>query len=222
MLNVAPVQKRNLKLEKTLINIINAGCGNFSSVRNWVNQYTSRVQIITNPKQYIKGPIILPGVSSSTQLMNNLRATGFETLLKELNSTGEKIIGICAGFQVLGVYTEEDVGTDCLNILPFKVSRLKDTFGVETTCTGWKKVNIKIKEQTLLKEDFKKKRVLRGEAYFNHEYGVSSNDYPLHNDYNYGISEGYYSHIINNNVYGFQFHPEKSSVFGRELLGILR
>lgn len=205
-----------------MINVVNVGCGNFSSVKNWVNQYTSKVQIISNPNQFVDGPIILPGVSSATQLMINLRSSGFESFLKELNYEGKKIIGICAGFQVLGTSTTEGTGASCLDLLPVEISRMKDSNDKDISCTGWKNVEILIKENSKLKNNFPRRKILRGEAYFNHEYGAEANEKITKHDYIFGISQGYYTHIIKNNIYGFQFHPEKSSIFGRELLGILR
>ena len=91
-----------------------------------MSQYTSGVQIVSSPDQYKTGPVIIPGVGSSTQLMKNIKKQNFDSMIDEVNSKGNKIIGICAGFQVLANSSDEGEGVECLGYLPISVTRMKD------------------------------------------------------------------------------------------------
>ena len=187
-----------------------------------MSQYTSGVQIVSSPDQYKTGPVIIPGVGSSTQLMKNIKKQNFDSMIDEVNSKGNKIIGICAGFQVLANSSDEGEGVECLGYLPISVTRMKDDSGNFLSCTGWKGVELLVKGETRFSNDFKGRRVIRGEAYFNHEYGALFDKTAVSDNDLFGVSDNYFTHFIRDNIYGFQFHPEKSSGLGRELLRALR
>lgn len=204
-----------------MINIINVGLGNYTSVKNWALLFSSSVKIISNKDQYKSGSIIIPGVSSSTQLMKNLITHDFISLIKKAKNNKEKIIGFCSGFQVLGSTSTEDDGMKCLDFLPFKVKKMKDKSGLSIGCTGWKKVKIQINKKTKFGNNFKGRKKIEGEAYFNHEYAaIIKKNAMLKNDI-YHVEADKLTYFIRENIYGFQFHPEKSLTFGKKLLGML-
>ena len=203
-----------------MINIINPGCGNVISVRNWALKTEKKTKIISNPEEFEPGTIVIPGVASSYYMMLNLMEKNFIELLFLQKKSGDKIIGICAGFQVMGKSTTEDDGCNCLGFIDAYTERLHDLNNKNISQSGWMDVNIKINKESILSRHYKRKKVLSGEAYFNHRYGMKINSKKIDSEYNFDCN-GYITHYFNENIYGFQFHPEKSLEFGRSLLKVL-
>lgn len=204
-----------------MINVVHLGIGNVTSICNWVGQYTDDLRVLTSPEEYKNGHVILPGVCSSAELAKLLIASGFDNFLESLVGHGSaKIIGICAGFQVLGESTDEDGGARCLDLIPVKTIAI-DTLSMSSV-VGWDSVRIDIPADrgSLLKRSFPRNKALSGDAFFNHRYGVVRRD-RYKNPESFGEARGFVTHWFNENIFGLQFHPEKSSVFGRVLLGLL-
>ena len=204
-----------------MINVVHLGIGNVTSICNWVKQYTDDLRLLTAPEDYKEGHVILPGVCSSAELANLLSTSGFDDFLESLvGHDSAKIIGICAGFQVLGDSTDEDGGALCLGLIPVKTVAV-DTLGMSSV-VGWDSVRIEIPadRDSLLKRSYPRNKALVGDAFFNHRYGVVRRD-GYKNPESFGEARGFMTHWFNENIFGLQFHPEKSSVFGRTLLGLL-
>lgn len=214
--------RKNLSLAKTMINIVSVGLGNVRSLLNWIQQSTDQVTLISSPSDYVEGTIILPGVCSSRELMDTIRVREFDLLIRSVAKAGDKVVGICAGFQVMGRCTEEDGGVDCLDLLPLNTVRMQSQEG-PTSVNGWDKVTLDLtaRPQSRIAQQFPRTKRLAGEAYFNHRYGVVPNDPEVIPD-TFGWRGSYLSHWVSSNLYGLQFHPEKSGVFGRRLQRILR
>ena len=100
-----------------MINIIEVGLGNVRSVYNWVHSRTERINFIKRPRDYHSGPIIIPGVASSSQLMLKLEENKLDGLIKSV-AKKETVLGICAGYQVLCQLTTEQQTVKCLGLLP--------------------------------------------------------------------------------------------------------
>lgn len=206
-----------------VVNVIALGIGNIRSVVNWALQKTDTVKLVTTPVDYNGGPIIIPGVCSSKELMVKIIKTNLKSTITDAANSNEKIIGICAGFQVLGEYSEEDGGIECLGILPHRTCRMtKAGTDAGISVNGWDSLIIPLSKsgKARIHDDFPRNRYLRGNVYFNHRYGVLEQLSPVSNDV-IGRRGTYISYWMRNNIYGFQFHPEKSGKFGRKLLSII-
>lgn len=204
-----------------MINIVQLGIGNVTSIGNWARQYTDDITLLTSPDNYTSGHLIIPGVCSSAELAKLLKVAGFDGFLESLvGHPTTKIIGVCAGFQVLGESTDEDGGAPCLGLIPVSTVSMR-TLGLPSV-VGWDSVRIEmpIKKESLLRRSFPRHKALSGDAFFNHRYGVipkTGNENPE----SAGKARHCVTHWFDRNIFGLQFHPEKSSVFGRRLLGLL-
>lgn len=197
-----------------MINIIDVGLGNICSVEHWVASCQFSSKRITNPGALTNGPIILPGVSSAGEYMKRLISTKLDTEIVKRCESGQKIIGICLGFQIMMDSSEEDSGVSCLGLLKGEAKYIKD----KKTHNGWEK--FKIDTRTLKhKVSFpkKKKKIVDGRVYYNHELMVE-----LEEDASSDLlSNGIASYAFKNNIFGMQFHPEKSQQTGQDLLKLI-
>jgi glutamine amidotransferase len=183
--------------------IINYGAGNIKSIqfafkRLGVDAILSHdsEEILTADK------IIFPGVGEASTAMGMLKNTGLDILIPELN---QPVLGICLGMQLLCKSTEEG-NTQGLGVFNTHVKRFSNE--VKVPQMGW---NV-IKD---LKSDLFK-GIKDGEyMYLVHSYYAEHCEQTIAKT-DYGIN--YASALQHNNFYGVQFHPEKSSVAGEQIL----
>ena len=197
-----------------MIAIIDYGLGNVGSIRNMLKVIGEK-SVITCDKETIKSAdkIILPGVGSFDTGMKNLHERGLCELLKKETAAGKPMLGICLGMQLLGKNSEE--GTmDGLGLIPFTNIRFRfpqDT-NLKIPHMGWDVV--KFTQDSPLTDgiDGTKQRY-----YFVHTYHAqcdSEENVLMTCDYGYEFAAA----VRSANVYGVQFHPEKSHDFGMRLL----
>lgn len=183
--------------------IINYGAGNIKSIqfafkRLGVDAILSHdsEEILTADK------IIFPGVGEASTAMGMLKNTGLDILIPELK---QPVLGICLGMQLLCKSTEEG-NTQGLGVFNTHVKRFSNA--VKVPQMGW---NV-IKD---LKSDLFK-GIKDGEyMYLVHSYYAEHCEQTIAKT-DYGIN--YASALQHNNFYGVQFHPEKSSVAGEQIL----
>jgi imidazole glycerol-phosphate synthase subunit HisH len=203
------------------INIIDIGFGNIRSVKSWLERNELPTRVITNSRDLSSELVILPGVGSAGPYMHKLDQLGFSDAIKNHLEKGRRLFGICLGYQILFQHSEEDNGTNCLAVLDGKVKRLKQS----RNHNGWERIQLDIghfreKGYWGSKIDNRRKS-LNGRVFYNHEYGVITDQIA---DVNLNISSAlcqYTGLIMSDNIAGVQFHPEKSQLFGRELLQVL-
>ena len=197
-----------------MICIIDFGMGNLHSVYKALRRVGADVQIINSPagiEKYDK--IILPGVGDFKRGMNNLRSTGLiECLKKQVLENKIPILGICLGMQLLTSHSEEgDVeGLDLIKArtIHFKNLGLDDELKIPHI--GWNSI-INCSPADLLSGCENEM------VYFVHSYAViSENPENVICETNYGIT--FHSGIQKENIYGLQFHPEKSHKAGLRIL----
>lgn len=150
--------------------------------------------------------VIFPGVGEASSAMSFLRERKLDQLIGELK---QPVLGICLGMQLMCRHSEEG-NTDCLNIFPMQVRKFvagKDT-GLKMPQIGWNTIG-------QLKGSLFKGLKENEYMYFVHGYyaekgpdTVALTNYIL--DYSSALHKG--------NFYGVQFHPEKSSAAGEQLL----
>jgi glutamine amidotransferase len=203
-----------MTINKLKIAIINYGIGNIKSLQNTIKNLDFTVDIITNPK-FLKNydKFFLPGVGSFKSAMELMNKLGWENEIKE-NVVNKKkfIFGICLGMQALLSCGREHGKTYGLNLIDGEVIHLKD-FGctLQIPHIGWN--DISIKKDSL----YFKKIPNNSDFYFINSYVANiKNNEDLLATTNYGVN--FTSVILRENIFGTQFHPEKSSKAGRQLI----
>jgi len=156
--------------------------------------------------------VILPGVGSFDSGMLNLRRLGLDEAIHEISKKGTPLLGICLGMQMLGQYSEEGklggLGLVSMSTVRFNSS---DDLAFKVPHVGWSNV-YSVKNHPIIKGLLRPSRF-----YFVHSYHVvcQNIDNVLLNTY-YGYD--FCSAVECNNVFGVQFHPEKSHTYGMRLL----
>lgn len=191
------------------IAIIDYKMGNIKSVENSFKNAGAEVRVTSDPGEIRdSNAVVLPGVGAYRDAYNNLAEMG---LIKSVYDNIDKkpFLGICLGMQLLFEYSLEDGKNKGLGIFKGFVDRIPS--GVKIPHMGWNQIKIK-KKSRLLKD------IKSGENfYFVHSYHVVPEDEKLISsitDYGADIVAS----IEDNNIFGFQFHPEKSSVKGQRLI----
>jgi len=197
-----------------VVNIIDVGLGNINSIEHWTRDCHLFPRRVTNIDQFTNGPIIIPGVASAGEYMERLKSLALDKEIIKRCQSGQKIIGICLGFQILSNYSEEDSGTNCLGLLNGVTRYIED----KKTHNGWEDIKIdtrRVKHNV----SFPKKRVKKidGRVFFNHELMIELED----DVYTHILSNGITSYAFKNNIFGMQFHPEKSQQTGQDLLKLI-
>lgn len=156
--------------------------------------------------------LILPGVGSFDAGMKNLEEKSLINCLKKEVSEGKSILGICLGMQLLGRKSEEGSSLG-LGFIPFDTVKFSfdKTLKLKIPHMGWDIVTF-TQENKLLSEIDGRQRY-----YFVHSYHAkcdSERNVLMRCEYGYEFAAS----VVNENVYGVQFHPEKSHDFGMRLL----
>lgn len=192
--------------------IVDYGMGNLGSVQNMLHRVGARASISGSVDEVRKAEkIILPGVGSFDKAMQAIAASGLRDALDE-KALGQKVplLGICLGMQLLLDSSEE--GTEPgLGWIPGSARRFPRESGLKVPHMGWNEVHAT--RQDALTEG------LDDEArfYFVHSYHVRTADPQaslLKTTYGVEFDAG----IRSGNIWGMQFHPEKSHRFGKQLL----
>ncbi|MFO7611736.1 MAG: imidazole glycerol phosphate synthase subunit HisH [Clostridia bacterium] len=195
-----------------MIGIVNYGMGNLGSVKNALD-YIGADSFVSEDPVLLESAdaLVLPGVGSFGDAMDNLRIRGLEETVVKVISSGKPFLGICLGFQMLFANSEESPGIKGLGILDGSVKRFPESTGLKIPQIGWNSIKTKTGMRLLGESD--------GEyMYFVHSYYADPANMDGHIvETLYGIS--FASAVENENILACQFHPEKSGTKG---LGILR
>jgi glutamine amidotransferase len=192
--------------------LIDAGTGNLHSVHNALLQLGFQVRVTHNPDDLNRpGRIILPGVGAFGSFMQGLRERALVEPLQTAARRGDPLFGICVGMQALFHLSEEMGENAGLSLLDGKVVRFPSFTDRKVPHTGW--------NQLWFGETVPLFRGLAPGiyAYFNHSYYCANSapdDTAARTDY--GID--FTSAVQRDNLYGVQFHPEKSQRVGLRVL----
>ncbi|EAC9069377.1 imidazole glycerol phosphate synthase subunit HisH [Listeria monocytogenes] len=153
--------------------------------------------------------VILPGVGAYPEAMKELTRRGLDKTLKEIAATGKPILGVCLGMQLLLESSNEHSFTSGLGLIPGHVEKLPEEPEFAVPHMGWNQLQIK-RATPLTKQ-------LDGEyVYYVHSYYANCpKEYIIATS---GYSIEVPGMINNGNIYGAQFHPEKSGQIGLEIL----
>lgn len=192
-----------------MITIIDYGLGNIGSVANALEkleipyEVSSDIEVLKNAKY-----LILPGVGAAAQGMQNLKKRGVDQAITEQAKSGTPILGICLGMQLLFSSSAEG-NVSCMGLVKGEVKKFgKD---VKVPQIGWNQVEAK--GESILLKGIKNNSYF----YFVNSYYCDPEDESIvkgRTDY----KSKFCSVLEKNNLYGVQFHPEKSADAGLQLL----
>ena len=193
-----------------MIGIIDYGLGNIKAFYNLYEELNIKLKIIDNYKNINNdiNKIILPGVGSFDEAIKKLKEKNLVDPIKDFSASKEnKILGVCVGMQILGKNSQEG-NEEGLNLIDGSILKFETDY---LPHMGWNDVQIKKQDQIL-------NNISDGEYfYFLHSYHFKEE----HEENAIGISKynsKFTSIIKNKNIYGVQFHPEKSHKSGVKLL----
>jgi len=192
--------------------LIDAGTGNLRSVQKALERVGADVQRTDDLQQVLSGKrVVLPGVGAFGDFMAGLTIRGLEDAIREVARRGIPLLGICVGMQALFEVGQEMGQYQGLGLLNGDVTRFRESRWLKVPHTGWNQ--LEVQQDALLFN-----RISSGAyVYFNHSYYCQPKD--LSNVIartNYGHS--YACAVQRENIFGVQFHPEKSQSVGLQIL----
>ena len=201
---------------KMNIGIIDYGFCNINSVVSACKELTSELQIINTPNNLMTfDKIILPGVGNFENAAEVLNSLGFSTAIKDYAAKGKHLLGICLGMQLLLHESEESQkNLTGLDVLDGKVIDLKGKLSSKQPIPhmGWSEV--KKKQESPILESIPD----TSSFYFANRYYCEVSESNVVANFDYG-GKSFPAIISNNkNIFGVQFHPEKSQTNGLKVI----
>ena len=198
-----------------MIVIIDYGMGNLKSVENAFTKVGHKT-VITDDLNQIKkaSALVLPGVGAFRDAIKFLKGKKIDKELIKAIKVGKPFLGICLGMQLLFSLSEEGGFFNGLNIISGKVRRFSDS--VKCPHLGWNKIKFTSNSSNNKNPIF---RDIPDESYFYfvHSYYCEPNyRATVSSITDYGLE--FSSSIWKGNLFGVQFHPEKSSTLGLKIL----
>ena len=196
-----------------MIAIVDYGMGNIHSVQKALQFYGAKT-VVTNKPEDIKSckKLVLPGVGAFDDAMRELKKRGLiPAILKQVKNK-KPFIGICLGMQLLFESSEEANETGGLGILSGSVKLFNGKSGIKVPHMGWNQIKKNSGACPLLKD------IADGSfVYFCHSYYPDPKEKSaVAATCRYGID--FPSVVWRENIYGVQFHPEKSQAVGLKML----
>ncbi len=195
-----------------MIGIIDYGLGNVQSFINGYRILGEKAMPINNPKELRKmNRLILPGVGSFDMAMKRLNESGLIGDIEDLIfNKSVPILGVCVGFQIMAKKSDEGI-LKGLGWLDAVVKKIENNNQLPLPHMGWNNINVNDNDSKLLSGVNKKR------FYFLHSYHVISQNKDMQ------IASADYGGIMvaaasKKNIFGCQFHPEKSHSSGLQVL----
>ena len=208
--------------------IIDYDAGNIKSVEKALLALGEEAIITRDPKVLLEADhVILPGVGSFGDAMDKLCHYGLVETIKQIVQKGTPFLGICLGLQLLFEESEESKGVKGLGLLKGKILRIPDGPGLKIPHIGWNSLKFPHKgrlflglpEESYLEHDGRLFRGIEENAYvyFVHSYYLKAAEEEIVTaTTEYGTL--IHASVEKNNIFGCQFHPEKSSEVGLTIL----
>ena len=195
-----------------MVAIIDYDAGNIKSVEKALH-YLGEEAVITRDRDTILGAdrVILPGVGAFGDAMEKLRTYELDKVIQEVVAQNTPFLGICLGLQLLFESSEESEGVEGLGILKGKVVRLPEESDLKIPHIGWNSLKYPNPGRlfTGIAED--------SYVYFVHSYYLQAKD-PSIVTATTEYGKLIHASVEQGNVFACQFHPEKSSEVGMQIL----
>ena len=197
-----------------MINVIDHGTGNIASINNFLERVNAQHQLASEPKSLEEAShIIIPGVGHFASAMIKLKEQELDKAIINAARRGVPILGICLGMQILYEYSEEGM-SEGLGLMKGRVVKKVpsniDRFKVPNV--GW--LSVERKKASSLFQNINNEDSI---FYFANSYAVKSDDQSDVTS-TYSFDDEYVAHSEKENIYGTQFHPEKSGDVGHKLM----
>lgn len=195
-----------------MIAIIDYDAGNIKSVEKALH-YIGEETIVTRDRETLlkADKVILPGVGSFGQAMENLHRYGLVPVIREIRDNGTPFLGICLGLQLLFESSEESPGVEGLGLLKGKIVKIPPKEGLKIPHMGWNSLHLQNEGRLF-------RNVPEGSyVYFVHSYYLRAEEPEIVKataDYSACI----HASVEKDNLFACQFHPEKSSRTGLKIL----
>ena len=186
-------------MDNNKVGIIDLKSGNLLSIQTAIEEAGFETEIITEPNDTFAA-LVMPGQGRFAFIAEQLNQHGWRKFLNQWADDGKPLIGICVGMQILFESSAEDPNAKGLGWLPGQVQQLQHP---KTPMVGWSQLH---SADASMRQQY---------AYFVNSYAVPNSNYATAYT-NYG--ESFCAAVQKKNIYGFQFHPEKSGAFGRQLI----
>ncbi len=192
-----------------MIAIIDYGAGNLFSVKNALEYLGVSAEFTADPDKIRRADrIILPGVGAFPDAMRMLQQTGLPDLLKE-EAAKKPFLGICLGMQMLFEKSHEFGETEGLGLIPGEILRFPE-MGLKIPHMGWNRLEITQPCPFLA-------GISAGDSvYFVHSYYANTDPANVAAYADYGVKVP--ALVRRGNIYGAQYHPEKSGKIGLQML----
>ncbi len=195
-----------------MIAIIDYDAGNIMSVVK-AFKYLGCDCVLSRDKEVLLSAdkLVLPGVGCFKDAVDNLNKYDLIPVIKECVDAGKPFLGICLGMQLLFDESEESPGVKGLSLLPGRCIKIPDNKGLKVPQIGWNSLDFP-----------RESRLMAGVpegafVYFVHSYYVSAGNFSdVCATTEYGVTV--HAAVEKNNIFGCQFHPEKSSEVGLKIL----
>lgn len=188
-------------MSSTRIGIVNTKAGNITSLKAAIERVGFQVKVLETPEVSDIDRLVIPGQGRFGTVMEALNDNDWLPALENWRDEEKPVFGICVGFQIFFDNSEEDPGIAGLGWLPGAIKRLNSP---KQPMVGWTAVNPE--ENSIIPA---------GEAYFVNSFVLESSQHACAYS-QYG--QRFTSAIQSGPICGVQFHPEKSSIYGMEVL----
>ena len=195
--------------KKIKVNIVNLGFNNTFSIFQAFKSLGCKTQLIDKIDKNKTDLLVLPGVGSYAKGMKTLREKNFDRYIQDYSSNKNKILGVCLGMQLFFSESCEFGKTNGLNLISGKVKKIPNKAN-KVPHIGWNTVKTN-KNNNFFKKNDK-------HFYFVHSYYCEPKNKKLILSETNLEKLNFCSSVIKDNLIGVQFHPEKSSIEGKNLL----
>lgn len=195
-----------------MIAIIDYDAGNLRSVEKALLALGETPVITREPEEILGADkVILPGVGSFGDAMEKLRQYGLVDVIRQVAGKGTPFLGICLGLQLLFESSSESPGVEGLGILPGRILKIPDSFGLKVPHMGWNSLEIRPGAPLF-------SGIQNGAyVYFVHSFYLEAEDASIvAATAQYGVN--IHASVERGNVFACQFHPEKSGDVGLAIL----
>ncbi|KRL03957.1 imidazole glycerol phosphate synthase subunit HisH [Liquorilactobacillus oeni] len=193
-----------------MLTIIDYDAGNTYNVKKAFDFLGVKTRLTADPAEILASRgLILPGVGAFAPAMQTLRTRGLDTVIKKAVMQKTPLLGICLGMQLLFESSSEYGEHKGLGLIPGKVIALPRKKGYKVPQMGWN-------ENELIQKNSVFSFVAQQYTYFVHSFYADCDNKYIVSRVDYSVPVP--AIVQNKNVYGLQFHPEKSGNVGIKIL----